>query len=137
MNKNKYEQYQDMIHRLYPETNYQTHQTADITFQITDDCNLCCTYCYQINKGHHIMPFQVAKQFIDIILSPTENTKQYLNSLDSTAVILGFIGGEPFLQIDLIDQIITYFIKKCIELNHPWQYHYIVSICSNGTLYFN
>lgn len=133
----KREQYQDLINRLYPETQYQKNQTANITFQVTDDCNLCCTYCYQINKGHHIMPFEIAKNFIDIILSPNSNTQQYLNSLDSTAVILDFIGGEPFLQIDLIDKIITYFITRCIELNHPWQYHYIISICSNGTLYFN
>ena len=137
MSRKQFEQYQDTIQRLYPETNYQKHQTANITFQITDNCNLCCSYCYQINKGNHVMSLDVAKKFIDLILNPNENTKQYLNSLDSTAVILDFIGGEPLLQIDLIDQIIIYFVTKCIELNHPWQYHYIISICSNGTLYFN
>ena len=131
------EQYQDIIHRCYPETTNQKIQTADITFQITDDCNLQCSYCYQINKGHHVMNLEIAKKFIDLILQPDENAKLYLNSQDSTAVVLDFIGGEPLLQIELIDNIITYFIYKCIELNHPWQYHHMISISSNGTLYFN
>ena len=30
------------------------------TFQVTDDCCLRCTYCYQINKVAHSMPFEVA-----------------------------------------------------------------------------
>ena len=132
-----FESYQDKIARLYPETNFQKHQIADISFQITDDCNLCCSYCYQIHKGKHIMPFEYAKSFIDLLLTPDQNTKKYLNSLESTAVILNFIGGEPFLQINLIDKIITYFISQCIKLNHPWQYHHIISITSNGTLYKN
>lgn len=130
------ESYQDMITRLYPENNQQTHQTADITFQITDDCNLCCSYCYQIHKGHHKMPLEVAKKFIDLILQPSTATKQYINSWDSTAVILDFIGGEPLLEVKLIDQILTYFIHQCIKLNHPWQYHFVASISTNGTLYF-
>jgi hypothetical protein len=30
-----------------------------------------------------------------------------------------------------------YFVKRMIETNHPWQYHWRISISSNGTLYFN
>jgi sulfatase maturation enzyme AslB (radical SAM superfamily) len=52
-------------------------------------------------------------------------------------VILDFIGGEPFLQPKLIDEIITYFRKQTIIHNHPWQYNWCISISSNGTLYFN
>lgn len=53
----KFEQFQDMIGRLYPETiitnNASDRRTLSrtVTFQVTDECNLCCTYCYQINKG--------------------------------------------------------------------------------------
>jgi len=31
----------------------------------------------------------------------------------------------------------TYFIKRMIETNHPWQYNWRISISSNGTLYFD
>ena len=39
--------------------------------------------------------------------------------------------------MDLIDQILEYFIKRTIETNHPWQYNWRISISSNGTLYFD
>lgn len=133
--RNKVENFHDQIARLYPETIDQSIQTASLTFQVTDDCNLCCTYCYQHNKGHHVMPFAIAKQFIDLILSPTENVKKYINSYESTGVVLDFIGGEPLLQIDLIDQIATYFIQQVIKLDHPWKNHYMIDLCSNGILF--
>lgn len=135
------EQYQDMISRFYPypydrqkETN--KIQTANVTFQVTDGCNLKCTYCYQINKGHHSMPFEVAQKFIDMLLENDENTQQYIDTRACDAIVIEFIGGEPFLEVDLMDQIMEYFIKRMIETDHPWQYNWRISISSNGTLYF-
>ena len=135
------EQYQNMISRFYPypynkqkETN--KIQTANVTFQVTDACNLRCTYCYQINKGTHIMPFEIAQKFIDMLLENDKNTQQYLDTKACDAIVIEFIGGEPFLEVDLIDQIMEYFIKRMIETDHPWQYNWRISISSNGTLYF-
>lgn len=110
--------------------------TSNITFQVTDDCNLRCTYCYQINKGKHAMPLDIAKKFIDLLLDNDENTRQYIDTRVKRAAILDFIGGEPFLEIELIDQIITYFTEQCILKDHPWQYNFMISMSSNGTLYF-
>lgn len=74
------------------------------------------------------MDFQVAKDFIDYILTS--------RSLDfSEAVILDFIGGEPFLEVDLIDKICDYFKIKAYELNHNWYWNYKISICTNGVNY--
>lgn len=111
-------------------------KTRTITFQITDDCNLCCSYCYQINKGHHKMPFEIAKTLIDELLHNDKLIENYVKSKNSLGVILEFIGGEPLLEVDLIDQIIDYFIEQCIILHHPWVDKFRVSICSNGVLYF-
>ena len=112
-------------------------QCANVTFQVTDACNLRCSYCYQINKGTHAMPFEVAQKFIDILLENDENTQQYLDTRAGDAVVIEFIGGEPFLEVELIDQIMDYFIKRMIETDHPWQYNWRISISSNGTLYFD
>lgn len=134
------EQYQDMISRIYanhPLALAHKQLTHNITFQVTDACNLKCTYCYQINKGHHVMSMDVAKRFIDMILDPDPDTAEYIDSRNSIAVIIEFIGGEPFLEIDLIDEITDYFIQQLILRDHPWQYHYMISICSNGVLYFD
>ena len=135
--RKKSKNYNDLIaqiHQIYGKT-YDI-PVLSVTFQVTDDCNLCCKYCYQINKQHHAMPFQVAKDFIDILLEDKNNISAYCNVKEIPAVILDFIGGEPLLQIDLIEQISDYFRQRTIELNHPWQYAYMLSICSNGVLYF-
>ena len=145
MNNKKFiraEQYQDMISRFYPfpynrEKETNKIQTANVTFQVTDACNLRCTYCYQINKGIHSMPFEVAQKFIDMLLENDENTQQYLDTNVCDAIVIEFIGGEPFLEVDLMDQIMEYFIKRMIETDHPWQYNWRISISSNGTLYFD
>lgn len=137
----KTESYNDMIARFYPfgydrEKDKNKVQCPSVTFQVTDACNLCCTYCYQINKGHHVMPIEVAQKFIDMLLENDENTKQYLDTRACDGVILDFIGGEPLLEVELIDEIMEYFIKRVIETDHPWQYNWRMSISSNGTLYF-
>lgn len=82
------------------------------------------------------MSFDVAKKFIDIILNPDPQSAEYIDSRNSIACIIEFIGGEPFLAIDLIEQIVNYFIEQIIIQDHPWQYNYRIDICSNGTLYF-
>ena len=102
------EEFGDSLIRYYP--NEQNKLTRTITFQVTDDCNLCCSYCYQQNKGHHKMPFEVAKKLIDALLDSKENSiNKYIKTNETIGVVLDFIGGEPFLEVDLIDQIIDYF----------------------------
>lgn len=139
--KKRTEQYHDMISRLYPfpynrEKETNKIQTANVTFQVTDACNLCCTYCYQINKSTHKMPFEVAQKFIEMLLANDKNTQQYLDTKACDAIVIEFIGGEPFLEVELMDQIMEYFIKRMIETDHPWQYNWRISISSNGVLYF-
>jgi len=135
------EQWQDMIARLYPETLSENQKerilSRTVTFQVTDACNLACTYCYQINKGKRRMSFDIAKKFIDLLLSGEKGFKEYINTDTSPAIVLEFIGGEPFLEVELIDQIVDYFRVRAIELMHPWATNYCISICSNGVLYFD
>lgn len=146
-NKKKNLQFQDWIAQMYPE-DINTDTSADgrlddkkvlksltrtVTFQVTDACNLACKYCYQINKGHREMPFETAKLFVDKLLSGEDGFKEYLGN--SPGIILEFIGGEPFLEVDLIDKIVDYFRTQTIKLNHPWAEKFCISICSNGVLY--
>jgi len=55
---------------------------------------------------------------------------------DTKAIILDFIGGEPFLNIDIIDFTVEYFMNQCLGKNHPWLYTFKISISTNGDLYF-
>ena len=78
------------------------------------------------------MTFEIAKTFIDNLLT---NYYSAVNTNNAFAVCLNFIGGEPLMEIDLIDQICEYYITSLIEKNHPWLYHVRFGICSNGLLY--
>lgn len=137
------EQYQDYISRLFPPSEEKKKKYNErllprtITFQVTDDCNLACTYCYQTNKNDNVLKLEDAKKFIDMLLSADDTSNEYINPEISPAIIIEFIGGEPFLEIELIDQITDYFISQMIELHHKWSTRYIISICSNGVLYFD
>ena len=70
------------------------------------------------------MSFDVARNFIDYILRSKVHC--------GPAVILDFIGGEPFLEVDLIDQICDYFKIRTYELNHPWFWNYPFNFSTNG-----
>lgn len=142
MAKRRFEQFGDKMVRLYPEL-HPFHKdgskkvlTKTVTFQVTDDCNLACKYCYQINKGKRRMPLDTAKKFVDMLLDATPEDNSYINPVNSPFLIIEFIGGEPFLGVELIDQIMDYFVGQAFERMHPWATRYCVSICSNGVLYF-
>ncbi|MEO3947779.1 radical SAM peptide maturase, CXXX-repeat target family [Gorillibacterium sp. CAU 1737] len=102
--------------------------TQSIDFIVTEDCNLRCKYCYICHKkADKVMSFEVAKTFIDYLFSDTF-TKE-------PGVILGFIGGEPFLEVELIDQIMDYYKMKAYDSGHEWWWNYRISITTNGVNY--
>lgn len=126
------EGFYDQIARLYPEDT--NRKVGTVTFQVTEDCCLACTYCYQHNKSNKKMNFNTAKILIDKLL---HDEYSLLTTKNTNALILEFIGGEPFLEIDLIQQIVDYYFETAILLKHEWAYKTRISICSNGILYLN
>jgi len=138
--KTEFIQFQDWMARMYPSEGEQPEDgkrllSRTFTFQVTDSCNLACTYCYQVNKGKRRMPFETAKLAVDKLLSGEDGFYDYINPEISEAIIIEFIGGEPLLEVELIDRIVDYFRERAIELDHPWAEKYCISICSNGVLY--
>lgn len=123
------EEFFDQMSRLYPEDQRKVHE---ITFQITEDCCMACTYCYQNKKSNNKMTWEVAKIIIDKLLN---DEFEVVNTSNTKAIVIQFIGGEPLMEISLINQICNYTMSKMIELNHPWLYYLRFSLCSNGLLY--
>lgn len=100
-----------------------------ITFIVTKDCQLACKYCYLVGKNEkERMPWEVAKAAIDYVLS-------HENDFKEKSVIWDFIGGEPFLEIDLIDKICDYIKSEMYRLNHHWFNSYRFSFSTNGINY--
>ena len=100
-----------------------------VTFVVTEDCQLDCRYCYFVDKNtNNKMDFVVAKRTIDYLLSHKE-------VFTEDAVIFDFIGGEPFLEVELIDKICDYFKLKAFKEGHKWFDAYRFNLSSNGLLY--
>ncbi|MDR3108745.1 MAG: radical SAM peptide maturase, CXXX-repeat target family [Planctomycetaceae bacterium] len=103
----------------------------NITFVLTEDCQLRCKYCYICGKNSFaVMSFDVAKQAIDYVLT-------HQDIFNDGSVVWDFIGGEPLLEVQLMDEICDYAKIRMFELNHPWFDNYRINISSNGLLYDN
>jgi len=103
--------------------------SKNITFIVTKDCQLACKYCYLVGKNEkERMSFDIAKKAIDLILSDD-------SLYPEESVVWDFIGGEPFLEIDLIENICDYLKKQMWALNHHWFNSYRFSFSTNGINY--
>lgn len=73
--------------------------------QVTQNCNLRCQYCTYsgsyVNRVHNNkrMDWDTAKKAIDFL---------YAHSADSSTIIIGFYGGEPVLELNLIKKSVEY-----------------------------
>lgn len=97
----------------HPDTDYieyyvKSHLSA-LTLQVTQQCNFRCEYCIYsgnyMDRKHSslIMTKEMAKSGIDYLLS---------HSMDNNNIYLGFYGGEPLCEFDLIKWSIDYTNKK-------------------------
>lgn len=108
---------------------WQSGVAKSITFIVTKDCQLACKYCYLVGKNlNERMSFDTAKRAIDYILSHEQDFPE-------ASVTYDFIGGEPFLEIDLIDRICDYLKTEMFRLNHHWFNSYRFSFSTNGINY--
>lgn len=110
---------------------WQYGLAKNITFIVTKDCQLACKYCYLVGKNtQERMSWEVAKQAIDYILD-NENDDNF----NYESVVFDFIGGEPFLEIELIDKICDYIKSELFRRNHRWFNSYRFSFSTNGINY--
>lgn len=108
---------------------WQSKMAKNITFIVTKDCQLACKYCYLVGKNtKERMSWEVAKQAIDYILEHESDFKE-------ESVVWDFIGGEPFLEIELIDKICDYLKMEMYRRNHHWFNSYRFSFSTNGINY--
>ncbi len=111
------------------ENSWQEGVAKNITFIVTKDCQLACKYCYLVGKNEkERMSWDIAKAAIDYILDHHADFKE-------ESVVWDFIGGEPFLEIQLIDRICDYIKTEMFRLNHHWFNSYRFSFSTNGINY--
>ncbi len=72
----------------------------EIIFSVTDECNLHCKHCFVSRKKNYLQ----SKKALLFLQSCKEN--------NSPVNIIGFSGGEPFLNLDFIVDIVKYGVKN-------------------------
>lgn len=90
------------------------------TICLTHSCNLNCVYCYQEHDHHLKMNFETAKVCIDWIFDNVPD--------DMCGIEIGFIGGEPLLEFELIRRIVEYTETRADTDD------YIFYATTNGTI---
>lgn len=110
---------------------WESGKSKTITFIVTKDCQLACKYCYLVGKNSkERMSFDVAQEAINYILD-----NEHDENFNYKSVIFAFIGGEPFLEIELIDKICDYIKQELFCRNHHWFNSYRFSFSTNGINY--
>ena len=118
-----------MAQLFAPKSAWKSGAAKTITFIVTKDCQLACKYCYLVGKNEkERMSWATAKAAIDYILMHEDFFKE-------ESVIWDFIGGEPFLEIELIDKICDSRKTEMFRLNHHWFNSYRFSFSTNGINY--
>ena len=104
-----------------------------ITFEVTDACNLKCKYCgygdfyddYD-ERRNKMLDEKKAILLLDYLI---ERWNSPLNSSQGREIFISFYGGEPLLNMDFIKKIVTY-IENSILLYNKYRF----SMTTNGML---
>ena len=111
---------------------------SNLVLTLTEDCNLRCLYCaysgiYDGERTHskRKMKLETAIKAIDLFYKyiGLEKRKLKINLLP-----IGFYGGEPLLEIELIRNIIEYAKKRISYLKLDKTFKIYFAITTNGTL---
>ena len=129
--------------------NIPHHEGLSVTINTTEDCNMRCKYCYEINKCTRSIDFEKCKKFIDLLLSDEDYLYFYKDKDDEDSdegrdliwkkgLIIDFIGGDALMNVDICDKTLTYLVYKLNTTNtekaKAWRSKWRCSISSNGTL---
>ena len=96
--------------------------TLTLTLCLTHDCPLRCRYCYAGRKYAAAMPRETARRAIDMALREAERSGQALD--------LGFFGGEPLMEWELLQSCDAYLRERAARLPLPPRF----SLTTNGVL---
>lgn len=76
-----------------------------IALNLTNNCNLVCSYCYA-NQGCYdnpgvVMSFDTARRSVEAVVNSVVKN-------GGDVVTVGFFGGEPLLEFDLIEKVVEF-----------------------------
>lgn len=106
------------------ELDFINEPIVNITMNVIQECNLNCIYCYG-DKGKYGLG---GKMSIDTALKAVDWLIE--QSKDKEELLIGFFGGEPMLNFELIREVVNYSREQGELKGKKFEY----SINTNGTL---
>lgn len=82
---------------------------TEIIFSATDACNLHCEHCF-VSRSPNRLAISDAKNFLQSCIDYIEQTPSELQKGNIQKI--GFSGGEPFLYMDFMEELIKFTIEK-------------------------
>ena len=125
------------IFRKYSVQNIKSafYNAAHVVFELTDSCNLRCTYCgygdmyyNHDTRSDKFMKMDTVRCFFDFL---SEYWSSEMNISSKKSITIGFYGGEPLLNFQLIKDTIEYINSRNFP-NIKFKY----SMTTNGTLLY-
>ena len=101
-------------------------------FSLTKSCNLNCEYCYLHKNKDSIMKNEIAEKGIRFLVNGAiKNNQNYID--------IGFFGGEPTLEIDLMEHILdyAYAYTEQIKITEGISNTPRFNLTTNGTIFNN
>ena len=111
---------------------YNIANLKQLVFEVTERCNLNCTYCaygqlycdYDIRQNRNLS-FDIGKKIIDYVITSSESG---YSNLSKKPLTIGFYGGEPLLNFEFIKKTVSYV--NSIKFKRPIRF----SMTTNGLL---
>lgn len=92
-----------------------------LILMVTHACTMRCSYCYAGQKRGTVMPGGLGRTAID---------RAIRSIAPSGTLELGFFGGEPLLEADLVHELLEYADDECRRSGHTL----VPSLTTNGTV---
>lgn len=83
------------------------------------------------------MTKETAKAGVDRLFEMYYADNYHFINKKTRALVIDFMGGEPFLNIDVMEYITSYFLERAIKEHHIWARTVRFSISTNGQAYFD
>jgi uncharacterized protein len=100
-----------------------------IVLNVTNQCNLSCSYCYEFGEDKIATP-EGKKKFMDWETAKASVDYLFTESGNRPSVHITFFGGETLMNFPLMKQVVSYARERAAELGRKIEF----SLTTNATL---
>jgi uncharacterized protein len=104
-----------------------SHHPRKLMLLVQTNCNLKCTYCYEVKSGFHTSS---AKKSMDLETAKRSVDDLVRRSGGRPNLQVTFFGGEPLINFELVQEVVAY----CKSIAESTRKNFGYAITSNGVL---